>query len=54
MEWGAGQGWAETKGGSHSLIQGIFLTQGFEPGSPALQMDSLLSMSLRKPIDFPG
>ena len=27
--------------GSHSLLQGIFLTQGLNPGSPALQADSL-------------
>ena len=29
--------------GCHSLLQGIFLTQGIEPGSPALQADSLPS-----------
>ena len=27
----------------HSLFQGIFLTQGLNPGSPALKADSLLS-----------
>ena len=27
---------------SHFLLQRIFPTQGFEPGSPALQADSLL------------
>ena len=27
--------------GSLSLLQGIFLTQGIEPRSPALQVDSL-------------
>ena len=32
---------------SHSLLQGIFLTQGsIEPTSPALQVDSLLCESL--------
>ena len=29
--------------GLHSLLQGIFPTQGSNPGSPALQADSLLS-----------
>ena len=29
--------------GCHSLLQGIFLTQGLNPGSPALQADSLPS-----------
>ena len=34
--------------GSHSLLQGIFLTQdpGIEPGSPELQADSLPSEPL--------
>ena len=31
------------------LSGGIFLTPGIEPGSPALQADSLLSEPLRKP-----
>ena len=34
---------------SHSLPQGIFLTQGSNP-SPALQADSLLSESPEKPL----
>ena len=29
--------------GCHALLQGIFPTQGTEPGSPALQADSLPS-----------
>ena len=29
--------------GSHSFLQGIFLTQGSKPGLPALQADSLPS-----------
>ena len=29
--------------GCHSLLQGIFLSQEIEPGSPTLQADSLLS-----------
>ena len=29
--------------GSHSLLQGTFPDPGMEPGSPALQVDSLLS-----------
>ena len=29
--------------GCHSLLQGIFLTQGLNPGLPALQADSLPS-----------
>ena len=29
--------------GCHFLLQGIFLTQGLNPGSPALQVDSLQS-----------
>ena len=29
--------------GSHSLLQGIFPTQGSKPGSPALKEDSALS-----------
>ena len=32
--------------GCHSLLQGIFLTQGSSPGSPALQAGSLPSKSL--------
>ena len=28
---------------SHSLLQGLFPTQGSNPGSPALQADSLLA-----------
>ena len=36
--------------GCHSLLQGIFLSQEIEPGSPTLQADSLLSESLRKPF----
>ena len=34
---------------NHSLLQGIFLTQGFNPRSPALQVDSLLSEPSGKP-----
>ena len=33
----------------HALLQGIFRTQGSNPGSPTLQMDSLLSEPLGKP-----
>ena len=33
--------------GSQSLFQGIFLNQGWNPGSPALQADSL-------PAELPG
>ena len=29
--------------GCHALLQGIFPTQGLNPGSPALWVDSLLS-----------
>ena len=29
---------------SHSLLQGIFPTEGFEAGSPALQADSLSTL----------
>ena len=39
MEFSRPEYWA----GSHSLLQGIFLTQGWNPGSPALQVDSLLA-----------
>ena len=35
--------------GSHSLLQGIFLTQGSNPGSPELQANSLLSEPLLTP-----
>ena len=35
--------------GCHSLLQGIFLTPGIEPGSPVLQADSLLSEPPGKP-----
>ena len=35
--------------GSYSLLQGIFLTQRLEPGSPALQVDSLPSEPPGKP-----
>ena len=35
--------------GCHSLPQGIFLTQGSNPGSPALQADSLPSEPPGKP-----
>ena len=35
--------------GCQSLLQGIFLPQGIEPGSPALQADSLLSEPPGKP-----
>ena len=35
--------------GCHSLLQGIFLTQGSKPGSPALQADSLPSKPWGKP-----
>ena len=31
--------------GSHSLLQGIFLTQRSKPGSPTLQAESLLPES---------
>ena len=30
--------------GSHSLLQGIFPTEGLEAGSPALQADSLFTL----------
>ena len=33
--------------GCHALLQGIFLTQGLNPGPPALQADSL-------PAELPG
>ena len=33
----------------HFLLQGIFLTQEIEPGSPALQADSLLTKLQGKP-----
>ena len=36
--------------GYHSLLQEIFLTPGIEPGSPALQGDSLSSEPPGKPI----
>ena len=39
----------KTRVGSHSLLQGIFLTQDTEPGSPALQADSLPSEPPGKP-----
>ena len=35
--------------GSHFLLQGIFSTQGLNPGSPALQVDCLSSEPLGKP-----
>ena len=35
--------------GSHSLLQGIFPTQGSNHSLPALQVDSLLSEPPRKP-----
>jgi len=31
--------------GSHALLQGIFLTQGSNPGFPALQVDSFTAVS---------
>ena len=34
----------------HSLLQGIFLTQGSKPQSPALQLDSLLFEPPGKPL----
>ena len=45
--------------GSHSLLQGIFLTQRSKPGllycrgSPALQMDSLPTKPPGKPREYP-
>ena len=39
-----------TEVGSHSLLQGIFLTQGLKLGSPALQADSFPSEPAGKPI----
>ena len=38
--------------GSHSLLPGIFLTQGWEPRSPAFKADSLPSEPAGKPL-FP-
>ena len=35
--------------GNHSLLQGIFLNPGIEPGSPSLQAGSLLSEPPGKP-----
>ena len=35
--------------GCHALLQGIFLTQGLNPRSPALQADSLLAELPGKP-----
>ena len=35
--------------GCHALLQGIFPTQGSNPGLPALQADSLLSEPPEKP-----
>jgi len=35
--------------GIHSFLQGIFLIQGSNPGSPALQTDSFLFEPPRKP-----
>ena len=35
--------------GCHFSLQGIILTQGFKPGSPPLQADSLMSALPRKP-----
>ena len=35
--------------GSHALLQGIFPTQGLNPGSPTLEVDSLPSESPGKP-----
>ena len=35
--------------GCHALLCGIFPTQGIEPRSPALQVDSLLSEPTGKP-----
>jgi len=43
MEFSREQYWS----GLPSLLQGIFLTQGLNPGSPALQADSL-------PSELPG
>ena len=41
-DW-TGVSWIHGGVGSHSLLQGIFLTQGLEPRSPASQADSLPS-----------
>ena len=38
--------------GCHFLLQGIFPTQGLNPGPPALQADSLPSESPGMPITF--
>ena len=38
-----------TEVGSHSLLQGIFLTRRIKPGSPTLQADSLPSKPPEKP-----
>ena len=38
--------------GCHSLLQGIFLTQGIKPRFPALQVDSLLSEPTREARSF--
>ena len=35
--------------GCHFLLQGIFPTQGLNPGSPTLQADALLSEPSGKP-----
>ena len=40
--------------GSHSLLQGIFPTQGLNPGCPELQADSLLSEPAGEPIGMSG
>ena len=47
-DW-TGVSWIHGGVGSHSLLQGIFLTQGLEPRSPASQEDSLPSEPQGKP-----
>ena len=43
---------ADTGVGCHYLLQRIFLAPGVEPGSPALQVDSLTTEPPRKPMEL--
>ena len=49
LPWSQNSPGKNTGVGCHALLQGIFPTQGLNPGPPALQVDSLLSEPPGKP-----
>ena len=49
--WGS-RGQIRGRGGGHFLLQEVFPDPGIEPGSPALQADSLSSEPTGKPTNI--